>query len=490
MHNDRLITASGATGSDIAGDTRALQKAIDECSAQGGGRVVVPPGVFVVGSFELKSGVTLHLSENAVLRASADRKDYRRRRSFNAITGRYFFNFDEYLVYAKDARTIAITGRGTIDGNGRAFFLEHSRCAYGRKDVDGWRPGPLVMLESCTDVLLRDVNLLDSPAYTVLPLGCEHVLIDNVTIRNDRFGPNTDGIGLHCCRDVRISNCSIVAGDDCVCCYSMPLWLASQRPCENVTVTNCTLSSVCCGIRIGFAPTDLPIRNLVFTGLVMHDTSTGISLLAPLDSYCRIPCDPVARHGPIIENIVFDGIVMDVEEMIYWWHDNEVVSPAGIRNISLSNVIASSRYASFIGGSKAVPVRDIRLSNIRLSVDSEKRMVCGYTRGDEPEAPDDPPDPSPAWGKIASPHALYLRHVENVSLSNVEVVAAGGGKPWRSALRAVDANGLWLTGLRCRGLANGAAQPFQFVDTSDLHLSGCFAQGKAVRAQGTPTSQE
>ncbi len=455
------IRKYGAIGDGKANDTVAVQTAIDACHAAGGGLVLCPPGTYRIGSFELRSHVNLHVEGGAVLLASADRRDYIKRLPFDAIIKNpNHGNFDEPLVYAAEAENFSITGRGMIDGNGRAFFLENPEKPGGTLRVRDWRPGMLLTFVACRDVLLRDIHLIDPPCYTVFPLGCEQVVIDGITIRSR--GPNTDGIDLHCCRDVRISNCSIDTGDDCITCYSMPYWLKNPGPCENVTVANCTLATAaCCGVRIGYAPSDLPVRNLAFSNLVMH-CGHGINFLCPRETDVRIACETHAQHGPALENIAFDNIVMDVGRAIYLWTDSDTLPPAGIRNLSISNVTATVRAGCFIGGNPATPIETLRIHNLALT-------VKGTVKG---EPATDPPDPIIRWG-CAVPHALYVRYARNVVLSDLAVDWGRAEGAWRSALRAKGVQGLAIANLTALGHSASAHPAVHLTDVQDAYLRGC-----------------
>ena len=463
MH-DVSICDTGAIGNGRADDTVALQRAIDQCAGAGGGRVYCPPGVYLIGSVELRSHVDLHVGENATLLASPDRVAYVKRLPFDAMThNEQPANFDECLFYASGARSFSITGRGTIDGNGRAFFVPDPANPTGRLRVREWRPGMMLTLVDCRDVLIRDIHLTDAPCYSLFLLGCEQLRIDGATIDSDRMGVNTDGIDLFCCRDVRISNCSISTGDDCITCYSMPGWLRNPRPCENIAVTNCTLTTRCCGVRIGYAPSDLPIRNVVFSNLVMHNTRTGIDLLSPLESALRLPCEPLARHGPLLENISFNNIVMETQVALYVWVDPKVSPPAGIRNISLSNITATTQQACFVGGTPAAPVDGLRIDNMSLVVNGE---VSG-------NLPVDPPEEVSRWGCPGVPHAFYMRHGRNVTLSRLHVSWDRARGPWRSALRARDVHGLDICSVSATPGARGRSPVVHLSNVREAFLHDC-----------------
>jgi hypothetical protein len=470
----------GAAGDGRTKDTAAIQRTIDACAAAGGGVAYCPPGTYLSGTIQLKNNVELHLEAGATILGSPDRSDYLR-----VFTGPHIsrgFNFDQFLLYARNARGIAITGRDTIDGSGRAFMVSPAERRKERGtpapaavdrlsaalvesflEVRDWRPGPMLSLIDCRDVVLRDLNLYDSPSYGVWSVGCERVSIHGINLRSDRRTPNGDGIQLCGCCDVRISDCSIYAGDDAVCAYGYPRWLGATRPCENVTVTNCTLSTPCCGVRIGYSG-DSPIRNFTLSNLAMHNCRTGIDLLCGAESSWQLEGEPFTEHGPMIENISFANLTMDTRMAIFLWIGGGARPPACIRNISISDVIATTIHTCYIGGSEAVPIEDVRIDHLKLTVRGE--MDDRYIRS--------VPDPISCWRQPGIPHAFYLRHARNIELSGIRVAWGGISGPWRSAVRAEDVENLDLNGFIARqALPDSDAAAIHLTHIRGASLRGC-----------------
>jgi len=288
----------GATGDGQTLDTPAINRAIQACRQVGGGTVLFPPGRYVTGTFELFSHMTLAVVSGAVIVGSTNLADY-------GLKEQYGINEHEIgqsgegrrvgIVVANHAEDIAIVGPGTFDGRGTWFVdlkvphgippndydnrytrqgTNFSRLNSGIGDgpVEPWmpwtnRPGVLITLANCTNVLLRDLTIKDSHNWTINLGQCENVEIHGLNVLNNLLIPNNDGLDISA-RNARISDCLIVAGDDAI---------AANR-CENLTVVNCTLSSRSSGIRFGSN------TNCVFDNLVISDSNRGIAVYGSADT--------------------------------------------------------------------------------------------------------------------------------------------------------------------------------------------------------------
>jgi hypothetical protein len=243
-----------------------LQRLIDRVHEAGGGTVSVGPGVYVLSTVFLRSGVQLHLERGARLKAHARLEEY-------PEVAEAAWNKDQapwHLIVAQRCEDIAITGEGTIDGNDQAFWTPCRNPAewpYGifRYTVRGGRPSPLVQLVGCRRVRLKDITITSAPGWTLHVFDCDTVSIQGLVVRGDPYGPNTDGIGINGSRDVRISDCDVDTGDDAIIIKATNPGLA----CERVTVTNCVLASNCAALGLG-ADVDGVIRDVVFSNCVVR----------------------------------------------------------------------------------------------------------------------------------------------------------------------------------------------------------------------------
>lgn len=187
--------------------TEAFRRAIDVLRTAGGGRLVVPAGIYPTGPILLYAHIELHLEAGAVLRF-LDREDAYP--LFSCLYEGKLTARPAPCISAYKADDVSITGFGVLDGQGAAWW-EKVRA----KTLHNGRPY-LLHFEDCTRVTLRDVRLENSPAWTVHPLRCQDVRIEGITIRNPYDAPNTDGINPESCRNVRILNCCVDVGDDCI----------------------------------------------------------------------------------------------------------------------------------------------------------------------------------------------------------------------------------------------------------------------------------
>lgn len=273
----------------LAPATARLQQEIDDAAARGGGRVVVPAGVHRTGALRLRSRVELHLEAGAVLQFVPEPALYPVVDArWEGATGLVH----SPCLYAHGEEDVAITGLGTIDGGGEPWW---------RRQFEGMLEHPrptLIGLHECRRVTLRDVALRNSPAWTVHPSLCEQVTISGLRIHNPSDSPNTDGINPESCRDVHISSCHIDVGDDCIAIKAGTQATSDRVPCENISITGCTMVHGHGGVVIGSEMAG-GVRNVVISTCVFQGTDRGIRLKTR------------RGRGGLIENLRVTGIVMD-----------------------------------------------------------------------------------------------------------------------------------------------------------------------------------
>ena len=239
--------------------TAWLQDAIDEAAGRGGGQVRVPAGTHRTGALRLRSGIDLHLEAGAVLQFVPEPELY------PAVEARWegaVGTVHSPCLYAHGATDVAITGFGTLDGGGAAWW---DTFLHRRGELAHPRP-TLIGLHECERVTIRDVALRNSPAWTVHPALCDDVTITNVRISNPADSPNTDGIDPESCRNVRISDCHIDVGDDCIAIKAGTERTPSRVASENIVITGCTMVRGHGGVVIGSEMSG-GVRNVVISNL-------------------------------------------------------------------------------------------------------------------------------------------------------------------------------------------------------------------------------
>jgi polygalacturonase len=456
----------GAKGDGASLDTRAIQAAIERCHEKGGGRVYLPPGTYLIGTLFLRSNVRLYLESGAVLLGSRNIADYSSGRMASGAEG--LSGASGYLIYGENLRGVGIEGFGTIDGQGRAFWTTERASRYVVKPA-ALRPRALLHLVKCSGVSVRDVRLANSPCFTVWLLGCDKVNIDGIVIDNPKDGPNTDGLDIDCCRDVRISNCAIDAGDDCIALKSDSARLGERMACENVVVTNCKLSSSACAIRIGYEG-DATIRNCCFSNLTIHDTDIGFDIVSIIPESC--PPGLTITEGVRVERIVLANVVMDrVNRPIYIWIGNETDREfkGGIRDVLIDNLIATATNACYLGGTRDCKVEDIEIRNMRIAMVGQREQAR-YEAGHA------------VWGGMETPYGLLCRDARRLRLNGLHLDWRSATDTWRNQICCSNVDGLEISGFHSIGFERVSASPAICVqDVRDGFIHGCQA------ARGTDT---
>lgn len=453
------VAEFGAVGDGVTLDTHAIQTAIDTCYEAGGGTVYFAPGKYLSGTLKIKSNISLYLAGSATLLGSPDIKDYEpdtsavREGMPSAFSG-------GYLIYAENAENIAITGTGTIDGQGRSFWKsdKFNESVVTPKDE---RPRAMIYMKNCSRLLFRDISLNCSPCYTIWLIGCDRVNIDGISITNPYDGPNTDGLDIDCCHNVHISNCHIDAGDDCIALKSDMGRLGKNTPCENITVTNCTLSSTTCAVRVGYEG-DAPIRNCVFSNLSIYNTRTGIDILSiiPSKPWCMI------HAGAPIEGILFDNIVMEnVSRPIYLWMGNETDEPlrGKIQNIKISNVIAYATNTCYIGGCPEASINGVELSNIKL-------ILQGNIENPNFHIPD-------VWGESQHSYGLFCRYVNSLKISDLLIDWTDATGNWQNEILVTNTKNVEISGFSSSQYKPTSAIPvIHLCDVQGASICGCKSE--------------
>jgi polygalacturonase len=376
----------GASGDGKKDCTQAIALAIDACHRSGGGRVSVPDGVFLTGAIHWKSNVNLHLADNATLLFSRDPKQYLPA-VFTRWEGTECMNYSPFL-YAFEQSNIAITGRGTLDGQADCEhwwpWVGRTNCgwkqgdprqqadrnalvAMGDKDVP---PNQRIFAEGhylrptflqpyrCQNVLIEGVTIKNSPMWEINPVLCRNVTVRNVKIES--HGPNNDGCDPECCTDVLIEGCLFDTGDDCIAIKSGRNRDGRRvgAACENLVIRDCTMKDGHGGVTIG-SEVSGNVRNVFVENCRMDSPHLERALRIKTNSY----------RGGIVENVFFRkvtiGQVADAIVQVDFYYEEGLGGPLQpvVRNITVEDVkCQSSKYALYLRGFESAPIRDIHLS--------------------------------------------------------------------------------------------------------------------------------
>jgi len=490
----------GATGIKADNAQKAIQGAIDACSRAGGGRVYLPPGDYTSGTLYLRSHIRFYLEAGATLYASKDHSIYSLPAPYTGRTDKSWLNS---LLMGVDLENVTIEGRGTIDGQaeyvwskadhsdipdwppagtplppldvqgeierrtaqpGITFDWDH-RPYFGHityntvmsilksKELgqplmrsfptaypNNWEPHLIVLLR-CKDVRIAGITFVRSPSWDIYPYACERLTIDGIYMYTSLHdGVWADGIDPDGCKDVHISNSTIETGDDAIVFYSTNSW-GPALPCENITVTNCRLTSASSAIK--FCDGNMnAVRNVTVDNCVIDGANRGIAFMV--------------AQGGYVANVVLSNLVINTHRYDwFWWGDGDPIhfmiergneklgqvadpnragdQPAGsIHDVIIRNVIAHGQGSCVITGHPDSWLYNISLENVRLFIAH---------------------DPASLYDKAVN--AMQFRYARNLKVKDLEV---HWEKPdwvnWKSALYFEDVDGLKL-----QGFAGGPAKP-------------------------------
>ena len=407
MMNIRDYAAYSQNGQDW---TEAFAAAIEDLRRQGGGVLNVPAGVYPTGSIRLYDNMTLNVESGARIAFLQDDK------AFPLIIGEYEGRVGlvyQSCIYAKDAKNITVTGYGTLDGQGEYWWkIAHTpKLLYPRPH--------LVCFHNCEHVVLENLTLVNSPVWTVHPLRCRHVVVRGLNIKNPYESPNTDGIDPDGCQDVRISDCTIDVGDDCIAIKSGTEKTPERDCSERIIITNCHFVHGHGGVVLGSEMSG-GVRNVVVSSCIFSGTDRGIRLKTRRGrggvvegiQLTNLYMENVVC--PFVFNMYYGGRIAKPEEKFYWDKAPQPVdegTPA-LRDVSITGVRVrgATACAAFFYGLPEMPVEGVSLRDVVVE------MGDGYV--EEAGMMANSPDLRRA--------GFFLRNAKKVDLRDVKVTGVVG----------------------------------------------------------------
>lgn len=418
VHN---VRSYGAKGDSTQIDSPSINLAIEAAAADGGGTIYLPAGKYLCYTIRLQSNITIYLENGATIIAafpsSTQGYDEAEPNENNPYQDFGHSHWHNSLMWADGCSNITICGSGTINGAG--LTREESRLkGVGNKAIS---------LRECKNVLIRDIKMLRCGHFAVLATG-----VDNLTITNLLVDTNRDGFDIDCCRNVRISHCSVNSPWDDAIVVKSSYGLKYFRDSENITINNCYVS----GFNIGSAmdatwQTDEPQApdhggncGRIKIGTESSGGFKNIIISDCIFDHCRgLALETV--DGGVMEDVIVSNIVMRdiVNSPIFLRLGARCRSPKGtlvgaMRRISINNISvqnAKSEYSCILSGIPSYSIEDVSISNVNIAFQG------GYTAADATVVPPENESVYPEpwmFGRIPA-SGFYIRHVNNILLNNI-----------------------------------------------------------------------
>ena len=469
----------GAKGDGATLDTAALQAAIDTCNREQGGTVLVPAGVFVIGTVELKSNVTLHIAAQGKLLGSADGKQYHAAEAIPLSGDSTLNDGNVGLLFAVNAENVTVEGPGTIDGQG-AQFRSPSRGVPSPAGIGGSHRPYHLLFHRCKNLAVRDIFLKDSAFHSVRIIQSSYVQLERIHIYN-RVNHNNDGFHFISSQYVHVTNCDVECQDDACALFGSCKFVTVSNcsfstrwsvfrfgggEAENITVSNCLIyETYGCPIKMRCGPGSR-FENMSFSNLVMKNVTGPISIgLGPRgprrqpanatagDAATNAPPADAESNAPpgIVRNISFRGIHATVTvpvplpdvAFVSNYNPGEIKSCIGLNGVEafIENITFDDVHVTFPGGGtrEEAAVRDV------------PKIVGEYYQAG-----------------VFPAYALFARNVRGLTMNNVRFAVAGSEA--RPAVVFDHVQDAAINGLNVQGTRE-AESLLRFIETRDVLLS-------------------
>lgn len=484
------VRAFGATGDGKILDTAAVNRAIEAAVSQGGGQVHFPAGLYLCFSIRLRSHVELHLDAGAVILA-ADSPRPGETTGYNggiydpAEPKTAWDPYQDYghnhwhnsLLWGEDLENVAITGPGLLWGRGLSHGRDNTMIGIPFIAEQAGVGNKAIALKNCRNVLFRDFSILKGGHFGLLLTGVDNLIIDSLTIDTDR-----DGMDIDCCRNVRVSNCTVNSPWDDGICPKSSYALGYARSTDNLTITNCyvtgtyRLGTLLDGTFKKFDGTEEPAFHPGYTGRIKCGTESNGGFRNVTISNCVFEgCQGLALEtvdGALLEDIAISNLTMrDITTCPLFFRlgarlrgPKESTKVGTLRRVLVNNVVSyntASRVCSILSGIPGYRIEDVKISNMFVQHKGGATAEDVRLKPAESEAK----YPEPVMFGTLPAQGFFFRHVKHLELSHVEVQAAASDPRPAFYLDDVErADFLAVT-------APGAQPAFALHDVTDFRVA-------------------
>ena len=393
----------GAVGDCLADNTIAFKNAIEQCYKNNGGRIIVGAGTYLTGPIHLKSNINLHLEKGAVILLGDNLDEWPSIKS--RWEGVECYGYSP-CIYGENLKNVSITGAGTIDGRGRAWWNEFKRrktngqaqpvsardkefaklnentdlsdCGGGGIGSFFFRP-PLIQFNNCSNVLLDGFTTCNSPFWNTHLVYCSNVIVKNTTFQNPAGGINGDGLAIDSCNGVKVFDCTFDVNDDCLCFKSGigKDGMRVNKPCQNIVVKNCKMLRGHGSVVMG-SETAGSIRNIEISDCVFNGTDRGLRIKSRrgrAGTVENITLNNITMNGvgcPIVMHLYYECGARPEEIAVISDRNPRPVTETTpcIRNIRITNITAynTQSAAAFLLGLPEKPIENILFENVKITL--------------------------------------------------------------------------------------------------------------------------
>lgn len=407
----------GAKGDGVTLNTQSIQEAIDICSSKGGGVVLFSKGDYVTGTFVIKSGVMIEVSEEARILGSTNIKDYPDMiEEFKSVMSENH-KFRQCLIYAEKADRIGIRGKGEIYFRGEKKFFSSPQTAGPIKD----RPMGIKMIQ-CTNVVVEDILLRNSASWMQSYIACKDMIFDGMHVEN-QANYNNDGLDPDGCTNVIIRNCIINSEDDALCIKGASGLLSS-----NILIENCKIYSTCNSFKLG-TDTQGDFKNILVRNVDLGGVPDSLKSIAGRQQSSGITIATV--DGGNVSDILIQSATINQSRCPIFFRigkrcrvmpGQKRPEPGTIKNVLIENITGERNYrqGSLITGIPGYKIESVYIRNCNLKMEGggTSEMIYQNVHEDEYGYPD-----SHQFSVTGLPaYGFFFRHADNIKLENVSVI--------------------------------------------------------------------